>query len=460
MPPTPKIGFVAPGSKGDYRLERLITEGNMAWSLEATDIRNGNTRVFLKYYKSPTPKVDWYSAYVDYVHELNNRLETSSAAKYCVLCKDLFTANPRPGKCPDDYFYQVYDFIQADDLRGLMDKEDITWNKRKDIAKIFLVSMKKIHEAGVVHCDLKPENVQMLPDSGTKLGLIPRMIDMDRSILADQIAPWTQGENKEGYTGTPGYLSPEHLRGEAPQTASDVFTVGLILGELLCGLHPFSAYLHQPELYKDAVLKGGAFQPVVLLGPVGDGEAGAKEYASLIERCFDPQPSQRPTCEELHRALVDLDKNRSTEEIPVTLPKPPPPAEAPAGGGTSLPKPAAMPSKPAAPATPPKEEEPVCAVKLTGDIGKVLIRLDMDLGKNSLGIASSQANFAERDQFHLAQKAGKWYISPCAGEVRNLTALNGEPVDAERELHAGDVICLMGKTSGKKAMELTVEIVA
>lgn len=460
MPPTPKIGFVAPGSKGDYRLERLITEGNMAWSLEATDVRNANARVFLKYYKSPTPRVDWYDDYVSYVQELNSRLETSSAAKYCVLCKDLFTANPRPGKCPDDYFYQVYDFIQADDLRGLMDKEDITWNKRKDIAKIFLVSMKKIHEAGVVHCDLKPENVQMLPDSGTKLGLIPRMIDMDRSILADKTAPWTRGENKEGYTGTPGYLSPEHLRGEAPQTASDVFTIALILGELLCGVHPFAAYLHQPELYKEAVLRGGVYHPVSLLGPLGEGEEGAKQFAVMMERCFDPKPGNRPTCEELHRALVDLDKNRSTEEIPVTLPKPPPPAELPSKSSQVVPRVAPLPAKPAEPAAPAKKETVTSAVKLTGDVGKVLIRLDMDLGRNSLGIASSQANYAERDQFHLAQKEGKWYISPCIGEVRNLTGLNGAPVTAEQELHEGDVICLMGKTSGAIAMELTVSIVS
>lgn len=458
MPPTPKIGFIAPGRKGSYRLERLITEGNMAWSLEATDIRNGNARVFLKYYKSPTPKVEWYKDYVAYVNELNKRLEDSAAARYCVLTRDMFTANPRPGKCPDEYFYQVYDFIEADDLRGLMEKTDISWEKRKDIAKVFLVSMKKIHEAGVVHCDLKPENVQMLPDPSTKLGLIPRMIDMDRSILADRLAPWTRGVNKEGYTGTPGYLSPEHLRGEVPQTGSDVFTVGLILGELLGGAHPFAAVLQEPEQYKDAVLRGGAFKPLRLLGALGDNPENAMQFARLTERCFAPDAASRPTCAELHRALLDLEKNRPLNGVPAT----PAPGEAvPPSSPFDKESPAAetpaAEAAPAAPAAPAPAKG--CALKLTGDTGKVLLRLDMDLGRHSLGIASSQARYAERDQFHLSQKDGHWYISPCAGEVRNLTALNGTPVTERCELQEGDVICLMGKSSGKTAMELTVNLV-
>lgn len=458
MPPTPKIGFIAPGHKGSYRLERLITEGNMAWSLEAADTRNGNARVFLKYYKSPTPKVEWYSDYVDYVNELNTRLEESAAARYCVLTRDMFTANPRPGKCPDEYFFQVYDFIEADDLRGLMEKTDISWEKRKDIAKVFLVSMKKIHEAGVVHCDLKPENVQMLPDPSTKLGLIPRMIDMDRSILADREAPWTRGVNKEGYTGTPGYLSPEHLRGEVPQTASDVFTVGLILGELLCGEHPFAAVLQEPEQYKAAVLRGGAFKPLRLIGDLGDNAANALQFARLTERCFDPVAAHRPTCAELHRALLDLEKNRPLEGVPAepAATEPPPSPFEPAPEASAAPGMPAAPA-PAMPAAPAPAAG--CALKLTGDVGKMLIRLDMDLGSRSLGIASSQARYAERDQFHVSQKDGHWYISPCAGEVRNLTALNGTPVAEPCELHDGDVICLMGKSSGKTAMELAVTLV-
>ena len=82
MPPNPKLGSVVAGRRGRYELVREITQGNMAWSLEARDLDHDKRKVFLKYYKSPTPTVDWFEDYVRYVEEINRRLEQSSAALY------------------------------------------------------------------------------------------------------------------------------------------------------------------------------------------------------------------------------------------------------------------------------------------------------------------------------------------------------------------------------------------
>lgn len=456
MPPTPKIGSVIAGSRGQYRLDALINEGNMAWALAAADIDHGDRKVFLKYYKSPTPKVSWYADYVEYVGEINKRLEASDASRYCLLCRDLFVANPRPGRCPDDYFYQVFDFIEDGyDLRGLLERNDTPWEKRKAIAKVFLVAMRKVHEARVVHCDLKPENVQMLPAPDTKLGLIPRMIDMDRSILADRVAPWTSGPHKEGYTGTPGYMSPEHLRGEVPQMGSDVFTIALILGELLGGVHPFAAYLGDPAAYKAAVTTGGQYTPVKLLGKLGNSAEATTQFEQLLDRCFAPRAAERPGCDELHRALLRLDREGGgAAELP------PIPAAPPAAAADGAP--AAVPDAPLPPppATPPPPAAPQQkALKLTGEAGAVSVRFAMDLGRASLAAASAEARYAERDQFHVFPREGGWYISPCAGEPRNYTAVNGTPLTAEQKLAEGDTICLMGKSSGRTAMSLTVSFI-
>lgn len=447
MPPNPKIGSVINGRKGRYELVREITQGNMAWSLEARDLDHGNRKVFLKYYKSPTPTVDWYEGYVRYVEEINRRLEQSSAAQYCVLSTDLFTANPRPGMCRSEFLYQTYDFIESGyDLRGLLDRGDTSWEKRKTMAKVFLVAMKKIHASGVVHCDLKPENVQMLPDASVKVGLIPRMIDMDRSILSDVEAPWTRGEMKEGYTGTPGYLSPEHLRGEKPTTASDVFTIGIILGELLGNGHPFDRVRGDAAAYKDAVL-AGRFTPVRLQGPLGESDEFAAEFARWIQLCLQPTAAARPTCEELHKALLQLDKGN-----PAPAPEP-----------TSLP-PDMPPLPPEAIPTPEKKEPAgprAIALKLEGDTGRLIQRFSMDFGSNILGAVSSQARFAEKEQFRLEYlpEAQEWYAVPVARVTKNLTALNGSPLTERTRLADGDVICMLGRSSGKTAMELRVSLI-
>ncbi len=443
MPPKPKLGVHISSPKTDYELLELLNEGDMAWALKARDCGNGQT-VFLKYYKSPTPAVDWYGSYLAYVNELNRRLEDSSAAQYCVLCRDQFTANPKPGS-PNktEYFFQVYDFIEKGlDLRGAL-ASNPEWEKRVAMAKVFLVCMKKIHEARVVHSDLKPENVQMLPRPGTALGLIPRLIDMDRSLLDDKPAPWTTGQIKEGYTGTPGYFSPEHLSGKKPQTASDVFTVGIILGELLGGRHPFSDNLADKACYRNAVLTGKLHDPVVLLGELGGTLGNAQQFAELIEQCFDTDPAKRPSCERLHKRLIELDRRSETpggSPSATPLPSAPVPAAEP---GPPPPEPKAAPAAPQ-------------ALVLTGDTGAHTVRLPMDLGKVLLTRASTQAHYAGRQQFRLEKEGNAWYICPGTAENQPHTAVNGEILQDRRPLADGDRICLVGRRSGREAMELIV----
>ena len=453
MPPTPKIGSTIKGKKGSYLLEELITEGNMSWALKA---RNTATKeqVFMKYYKSPTPTVSWYEDYLSYVAKLNRRLEESEAHQYCVLAQDLFTANPKPGMCPSDFFFSTYEFITGgNDMRKMLDSGTLSWDQRKKMAKVFLASMRRVHKAGVVHCDLKPENIQMLPDSNSTMGLIPRMIDMDFSIIENERAPWTVGADKTGYTGTPGYFSPEHLNNSTPTSASDVFTIGIILSELLANTHPFAkAHEQGKEAYAAAVHAGNRFTPVTLMGTLGDNQAHATEYAKLIELCFSPSPSKRPTCEMLHRKLLELDKVSST------IPQPPPPESPPQRtGGVPEPEPEPEPkpettSEPELPPAPPK----ATTLVLTGDLGSREFRLSMDAGSTILGDVTSQARFCEKMQFHLEKRGDEWYISPAKAVTRNLTAVNGTPITQEVKLTEGDTVCLIGKASGKTAMNLAV----
>ncbi len=448
MPIAPESGDHVCGKLGEYSIQSIITEGDTAWSLKA---RRGGDEVFLKYYKSPTPNVSWYENYLAYEQELNHRLNQPETFQFCVLPTDTFCTSPDPDDW-NHYLFQAYEYIHADDLSCLLTTA-LSWEKRKSIAKVFLMAMKKIHAAGVIHCDLKPENVQMVPTSAG-MGLIPRIIDMDRSIMVGRTAPWKTGEayEQEGYSGTPRYFSPEHLRGQCPQTASDVFTIGIILAEILCGKHPYG-HLENESARRNAVLHG-EHRALELLATLGGSAENARSYAALMTRCLSPAPEERPSCEELHSKLLELDfmlmedddfeeggkefghsgsSAGSSETDDSGISKPPPTTK-------SIPKAAGL--------------------RLTGDLGSVDFRISLEIGSQQLGEASSETQYANKRQFRLERAPGDgWFISPCPGTAA-LTLHNEAELTERTRLQDGDSICLMGRSSGKKAMRLTVHFIS
>jgi serine/threonine protein kinase len=92
------------------------------------------------------------------------------------------------------------------------------------------------HGAGIVHRDIKPENIMVRPDGYVKVldfGLARTMAGVD----AETIAATQPGT----ILGTLRYMSPEQSRGESAYAASDIFSLGLVLYELISGRHPFQA---------------------------------------------------------------------------------------------------------------------------------------------------------------------------------------------------------------------------
>ncbi|MCD9154765.1 protein kinase domain-containing protein [Aeromicrobium duanguangcaii] len=87
------------------------------------------------------------------------------------------------------------------------------------------------HRAGVVHCDVKPANVMVTPEGAVKL--LDFGIARASGERADEISETLQ------FLGTPGYLSPEQVLGEPLDAASDLYSAGCLLHELLTGRPPF-----------------------------------------------------------------------------------------------------------------------------------------------------------------------------------------------------------------------------
>jgi len=94
-----------------------------------------------------------------------------------------------------------------------------------------------VHKQGVIHLDLKPENILLTEHPHCDPPYTCTVMDFSIANIVNEKRPWIWRRNTP--VGTPEYMSPEQLRGERASQANDVYALGVILYELLCGRTPF-----------------------------------------------------------------------------------------------------------------------------------------------------------------------------------------------------------------------------
>lgn len=414
-----------------YRIGKLLNKGAFANAYEAVLITD-SSKVFFKQYKSPSVSVDWYKKYVEYQKELKLRIEGGTAKNYAYRFVEFFESEASGQKC----FYQVFEFIdKGKDLDKYLDEakhggSSIGWTQRLTFAKLLMAGMKALHSAKIAHCDLKPKNLYLVEDSKIEVGYRLKIVDLDFALLADRKAPW---DGKQGYTGTPGYFSPEHFTGKVPCLASDVFTCGLILYELLAQGHPYS--FDDEEQYQKAALRHAAEKPR-LTGTINPTTDAA--IVAVLHACLNPDAAKRPTAEQVHAALLGI-ASKGDGERTVHLPPPPPPpppprsAPGPTAGTTSG------------------------QLTLSAGSGKLEFNITTPVGSRICRTFGEDARFMAEPQFTLKRTAsGPWAVVPT--ETPNETLLNGKTVTAETPLKTGDVLAVGRQAKGVVKLPMTVRI--
>ena len=129
--------------------------------------------------------------------------------------------------------FMVMELVQGSTLREFIEREKNRADPRAvlRLAREILQALRTAHVAHVVHRDLKPENI-MINRSGHV-----KVLDFGLARELD-----TRSITQSGDTiGTPHYMSPEHLRAKSVQPASDLYSLGVIIYEMLTGAPPFDA---------------------------------------------------------------------------------------------------------------------------------------------------------------------------------------------------------------------------
>ena len=143
------------------------------------------------------------------------------------------------------------------------------------------------HRAGLVHCDVKPQNMLVTPDQRLKV------TDFG---IARALATMIPGEREKIVWGSPQYFSPEQARGEGPTPASDVYALGVVLYELISGTPPFTAStaeeLSRLHMYTEP-LPISEYVPDI-----------SPELEQIVMKVLDKVPSRRyRTADQLGRVL-------------------------------------------------------------------------------------------------------------------------------------------------------------
>src|ERR1700689_5328095 len=133
------------------------------------------------------------------------------------------------------------EFVEGRDLRGLIhEKGKLTVDEAVPIILQISAALDAAHTAGVVHRDLKPQNVMSDKDG--------RVYVMDFGIARSLEH---QGMTQTGaLMGTPEYMSPEQAKGEKVDARSDLFALGIIFYEMLTGISPFKADTAMAMMFK------------------------------------------------------------------------------------------------------------------------------------------------------------------------------------------------------------------
>jgi eukaryotic-like serine/threonine-protein kinase len=226
----------------------------------------------------------------------------------------------------NDQLFIVMEYVPGTDLKTLIKQRGrFTPEEAVPLLIQACAGIGYAHRAGLVHCDVKPQNMLVTPDMRLKV------TDFGIARALSTIHP---EELSEVVWGSPQYFSPEQASGAAPSPASDVYSLGVIMYEMLTGSLPFHA--NTPAELARLHIQA---EPV----PIAEMLPNIPPVLEQIQtKLLSKEPSQRyRTADQLGRVLLTFGNARAAPALSLTPEAVSPPASPSPAGAVPEPVPAA-----------------------------------------------------------------------------------------------------------------------
>ncbi|HVU50294.1 MAG TPA: serine/threonine-protein kinase [Polyangia bacterium] len=211
----------AVGDKIDeFELKELLARSGMASIFKAVDTTSGRTVAV----KIPHPHLESDVVFFERFRreeKVGQKLEHPSIVK-------VFAPKQK------NHTYMVMELVEGRSLRAtIQEQRQLPVERALEIARAVTEALVYMHAQGIIHRDIKPENILLVGEHGIKI--------LDFGIALDESARRLTWAGLSTTLGTPDYMAPEQVGGRRGDARTDVYSVGMLLFEMLTGEMPFSA---------------------------------------------------------------------------------------------------------------------------------------------------------------------------------------------------------------------------
>ena len=463
-----KVGDV----KNGYEVFKMVSgEDQGGYSITAF-AKKDKFEYFLKMYQTPTvvslPADQEF--FKNRIFKLMGKLGIPKIKNFIAQDKEFFL-DEESGR-----YIKISEILKGTQLSNLLSSEPynnagLSYEEAFKYATLIAYAFRNIHEFGITHSDLKPDNI-FIEDRETMSGKTAKtvvIIDFDSALIDDLPKP------KE-LVGTPGYYSVEHLVHDFmdesiwPGTDSDVFTLGIIFYELFTGQKPFLGKSAEGSLHETAMVVCNDSKLPQKLNEVN--AEVPESVSNIVLSMLNPDRSARPGMKEVHEKLIKITSGEKVETKTPELSTEETQSETTTAGPAAdtetssfkdeilsavdetediLPTPdvTESTSEKTTPIEPPIESAPVTnqTYKLTGPAGEIAL-------DENTGISQINSRVLGSIGVKLTKNAGRIYFDKNTGAWKLYTSKfvtgnvlkNNENIDKEKTvvLNAGDIITVDG----------------
>ena len=270
---------------GKYELHQLLGEGAMGivWKAYDTVLRR---YVALKLLSSSFRKTK----------DMQERFLREARAAGAIQHANIVTVYDLGES--EGQLYIAMELVEGRDLSDMIALRDpLALERKLDITMEVLAGLHFAHQRGVIHRDVKPSNVRIMPDGRIKI--------MDFGIARLQKADAT---GSGAIVGTPTYMAPEQITNGAITAATDVFSVGCLLYELLCYRRPFEAESVHGVLYQVLTTEPRPLRTVAPSIPAALERVVAKAMNKVPHERYESAGQMMSTLQQIRAALSGADE--------------------------------------------------------------------------------------------------------------------------------------------------------